>query len=210
MGALSIPEAIAENSHLSSDAKITFAELFARIKKGERPHVGLSDIGMQIALGGGNLLEAIRNLHAVEYAFLDESVDSLEDLIPGQNVRISPRIHIEVLPNVSSLDEDIAHRRFYGIDDKHFWDEAKRGRILFKASASRWMAEYELTIKRFDYPADAVKHGDATEYLICDGKPFASLNAAWAWFDEFMAGSPEIDEPPVAAEEPAEEEVVER
>jgi hypothetical protein len=193
---LTVPEAIAGHSGLTSNAKLAFAELFSRLKKGERPEVGLNDIGMQITLGGDCLLDAVRNLHEKGYAFLDEEIDSLEDLIPGQKVRLSPRIHIEVMPYVPADEGDVALRRFGGLGDKPFWDEVKKGRVLFRATVSGWMGEFSLDVDRRTFPQDAASPLDYEEFTLVQNKPFPTLKAAWDWFDELM------QDPPMGEEEP--------
>ena len=122
MANLTIPEAIANNGSLSPEAKLAFSQLFSHLKKDERPSVQLKDVGMSIALGGSSLLDAVRCLHENGYAFLDETQDALENLIPGQECRISPRVHIEVLPHIDD-SENAENLRRYADADKPSWDE---------------------------------------------------------------------------------------
>ena len=186
MANLAIPEAIANNASLSPEAKLAFSQLFSHLKKGERPSVQLKDVGMSIALGGASLLDALRSLNENGYAFLDETQDALENLIPGQECRISPRVHIQVLPHLDD-SEDAQNIRRYADADKPSWDETKIGRTVYRANLARFMNEWTLGVRRWVYPRGCQDLSDREETVIVDGQSFATQRKAWDWFDGFIA-----------------------
>lgn len=190
MAGLSIPEAIKENERLSSDAKIVFAELFNNIKKGQKTTVQLSDVAFGIRTTMAQLHEGIRDLDREELAFLDEANDSLEDLIPGQMVRISPRVHVEVLPFEPEDEGSVNDRRYIGSEGL-YRDYFKVGRMLFEATVTMFLGDYSIEVARLDFPIGATSEKDAEEFKVANHGPFPTLRKAWDWFDnEFCADPP--------------------
>lgn len=133
---LSIPEAVAENSSISSAAKLAYAETFARLKKGERPHMHISDIGLAIALGGDDLITALRSLEDNGYARIDETIGKLDDLVPDQDVRLTAVIVVEVVHRIAMDTVSIFNRRFKAPNEA-YWDERQIGRTVYRASSAK-------------------------------------------------------------------------
>ena len=176
MANLSIPSAVAEHRDLTATAKLTYADLLNRIKKGEQVDTGLYDMGIAVALGGDDdrptLIQALRNLEECGFARIDESVNPLEDVVNDQQVRLTAMVMVEVRPRLDPEKRD--ERRYYGKDEK-FWDEEQVGRTIYRGVVKRILADFFFEMTARDDEGERVLHEDMM---------FPSLGAAWEFFDE--------------------------
>ena len=204
MASLSIPEAVAENFHITSAAKLAYAEMFSRLKKGERPNCEIHDIGLAIALGGDDLIDALRSLEKNLYARLDESKGKLDDLIPEQMVRLSAVIVVEVQDRTSRDPESVDKRRYTGLNEA-FWDEIQIGRTVYRGTVSKMMTEHQLSIVATRYTRKVTGGWDEEERVLVSFMPLGSLRKAWDWFDGYIENERdnfETDGEPVWPENP--------
>lgn len=180
MANLSIPSAVAEHVGLTAAAKLTYADLLSRIKKGEQVDTGLYDMGIAVALGGDDdrpkLLDALRNLEDFGFARIDETVNPLEHVVSDQQVRLTAMVMVEVRPRLDPEKQD--ERRYSGGLNEKFWDEAQVGRTIYRGDVTRVLADWVFNLKAKDDEGERVIHEDMG---------FPSLGAAWEFFDETVA-----------------------
>ncbi|GEM_PF-4731654 len=183
MPSLSIPEAIVDNLNLDPTDKFFFAQMFAKLKKGEKVEL------TQGALLTGNLtredlIRSLRDLVEEGYAYVDESTVKLDDMIREQTMRLTVHIHAEVLPLHPTDEMSVSRRRNPpAMSDDIPWDYAQVGRMVYRATLSGMTGlfdgEYALTVR--------ARHGDLLEQTaVIDKMTFRTEVAAWAYFDSFV------------------------
>lgn len=192
MSNLTIPEALAKHPQVGSAAKLLWAELMARAKKGEPVETNLGDFGLGLALGGDDTIAALTKLE--DYGFaqrIEESGGKLTELVDGQKVKLSLLLTVETLPILPLDEQSVAQRRYGASDDDPHYDKVKIGMRVFTGKVSKFMEEWWLSID--------VKEG-REDRTVVSNMSLPTLQDAWKWFDDFLE-SPDLDAQIAAAME---------